>query len=136
MGQVHVQVVLSNYRETVMARLGHLPASDVHRIEIEALVDTGAMRSVLPPAVADELGLLRLGRTVARYADGRLEEVDTTEGFYSALLGRQALEDAMILGDRVLLGVTALEKMDLLVDCSQKRVIPNPENPQQPVFRV
>ena len=62
MGQVHVQVVLSNYRETVMARLGHLPASDVHRIEIEALVDTGAMRSVLPPAVADELGLLRLGR--------------------------------------------------------------------------
>ena len=88
MGQVHVQVVLSNYRETVMARLGHLPVSDVHRIEIEALVDTGAMRSVLPPAVADELGLLRLGRTVARYADGRLEEVDTTEGFYIALLGR------------------------------------------------
>ena len=136
MGQVHVQVVLSNYRETVMARLGHLPASDVHRLEIAALVDTGAMRSVLPPAIADELGLLRLGRTVARYADGRLEEVDTTEGFYIALLGRQALEDAMVLGDRVLLGVTALEKMDLLVDCAQQRVIPNPANPQQPVFRV
>ena len=62
--------------------------------------------------------------------------VDTTEGFYIALLGRQALEDAMVLGDRVLLGVTALEKMDLLVDCAQQRVIPNPANPQQPVFRV
>jgi clan AA aspartic protease len=136
MGQVHVQVVLTNHRETVMAHLGHLPTSKVHRIEVEALVDTGAMRSVLPPAVADELGLLRLGRTVARYADGRLEEVDTTEGFYIALLGRQALEDAMVLGDRVLLGVTALEKMDLLVDCPQQRVIPNPANPQQPVFRV
>jgi len=136
MGQVHVQVVLTNHRETVMAHLGHLSTSEVHRIEVEALIDTGAMRSVLPPAVADELGLLRLGRTVARYADGRLEEVDTTEGFYIALLGRQALEDAMVLGDRVLLGVTALEKMDLLVDCPQQRVIPNPANPQQPVFRV
>ena len=136
MGQVHVQVVLTNHRETVMAHLGHLPISEVHRLEVEALVDTGAMRSVLPPAVADELGLLRLGRTVARYADGRLEEVDTTEGFYIALLGRQALEDAMVLGDRVLLGVTALEKMDLLLDCPQQRVIPNPANPQQPVFRV
>jgi len=136
MGQVHVQVVLSNYRETVMARLGHLLASDVHRIEIEALVDTGAMRSMLPPVVADELGLLRLGHTVARYADGRLEEVGTTEGFYITLLGRQALEDAMVLGDRVLLGVTALEKMDLLVDCALQRVMPNPANPQQPVFRV
>jgi clan AA aspartic protease len=136
MGQVHVQVVLTNHRERVMAHLGHLPTSEVHRIEVEALIDTGAMRSVLPPAVADELGLLRLGRTVARYADGRLEEVDTTEGFYITLLGRQALEDAMVLGDRVLLGVTALEKMDLLVDCPQQRVIPNPANPQQPVFRV
>ena len=136
MGQVHVQVVLTNHRETVMAHLGHLPTAEVHRIEVEALVDTGAMRSVLPPAVADELGLLRLGRTVARYAAGRLEEVDITEGFYIALLGRQALEDAMVLGDRVLLGVTALEKMDLLVDCPQQRVIPNPANPQQPVFRV
>ena len=88
------------------------------------------MRSVLPPAVADELGLLRLGRTVARYADGRLEEVDTTEGFYIALLRRQALEDAMVLGDRVLLGVTALEKMDLLVDCARQRLVPaHPEGP-------
>ena len=136
MGQVHTQVILTNYREAIMARLGHLPPSEVHRIEVEALIDTGATRSVLPSAIADELGLLRLGRTVARYADGRMEEVDTTEGFYVAVLGRQALEDAMVLGDRVLLGVTALEKMDLLVDCPQQRLLPNPANPQQPVFRV
>jgi len=32
MGQGQVQVVLSNYRETVMARLRHVPASDVHRL--------------------------------------------------------------------------------------------------------
>ena len=37
MGQVHVQVVLTNHRETVMAHLGHLPISEVHRIEVEAL---------------------------------------------------------------------------------------------------
>ena len=43
MGQVHVQVVLTNHRETVMAHLGHLPISEVHRIEVEALVDTGAI---------------------------------------------------------------------------------------------
>jgi hypothetical protein len=37
MGQVHVQVVLTNHRETVMAHLGHLPTSEVHCIEVEAL---------------------------------------------------------------------------------------------------
>ena len=136
MGQVHVTVQLINYREAVLARLGHLPPSEVHRMEVPALIDTGATRSVLPPAVAEELGLLRLGRTVARYADGRMEEVDITEGFYVSVLGRQALEDAMVLGDRVLIGVTALEKMDVLVDCAQQRLLTNPANPQQPVFRV
>ena len=134
MGQVHVQVVLTNHRETVMAHLGHLPISEVHRLEVEALVDTGAMRSVLPPAVADELGLLRLGRTVARYADGRLEEVDTTEGFISRYLGDKHSKTRWCLA--IACYQTALEKMDLLVDGPQQRVIPNPANPQQPVFRV
>ena len=50
MGQVHVQVVLTNYREEVLARLGQLPAERVHRYETEALIDTGAYQSVLPPA--------------------------------------------------------------------------------------
>ena len=70
MGQVHVPVVLTNYREEVLARLGQLPAERVHRYETEALIDTGAYQSVLPPAVADRLGLLRLGHTVAQMADG------------------------------------------------------------------
>jgi len=33
MGQVHVQVVLMNYREAVLARLGQLDPSQVHRYE-------------------------------------------------------------------------------------------------------
>ena len=62
MGQVYVQVVLTNYREEVLARLGQLPAERVHRYETEALIDTGAFQSVLPPAVAERLGLwLMLG---------------------------------------------------------------------------
>ena len=79
MGQVHVQVILTNAREAVLARLGHLPPQQVHHYTTEALIDTGATRSVLPPFVADQLGLVRLGRTVAQYADGRADEVDTTQ---------------------------------------------------------
>jgi hypothetical protein len=33
-------------------------------------------------------------------------------------------------------GVTILEKLDLLVDCTHQRLIPNPAHPDQPVFRV
>jgi hypothetical protein len=37
MGQVRVQVILTNYREAVMARLGQLDANQVQRYETEAL---------------------------------------------------------------------------------------------------
>jgi hypothetical protein len=136
MGQVHVQVVLTNYREEVLARLGQLPAERVHHYETEALIDPGVFQSVLPPAVSDRLGLLRLGRTVAQMANGTTEEVDTSEVFTVEIIGRQMHEDAMIMGTHVLLGVTVLEKLDLVVDTLRQRLMPNQGTIDQPVFRV
>jgi len=136
MGQVHVQVILTNYREAVLARLGQLDASQVHRYETEALIDTGATRSVLPPAVAERLGLIRLDHIEAQYANGTFEEVDLSEVFTIEMLGRRVNEDAMIMGVHVLLGATVLEKMDLMVDCNRNRLVPYQGTQDQPVFRV
>jgi hypothetical protein len=55
MDQVTVHVTLANARELVMARLGHLAPEAVHTCKVKALVDTGTLRSVVPPAVADAL---------------------------------------------------------------------------------
>jgi predicted aspartyl protease len=136
MGQVHVQVILTNYREAILARLGQLDASQVHRYETEALIDTGATRSVLPPAVAERLGLIRLDHIEAQYANGTFEEVDLSEVFTIEMLGRRVSEDAMIMGAHVLIGATVLEKMDLMVDCNRNRLVPYQGTQDQPVFRV
>jgi hypothetical protein len=42
----------------------------------------------------------------------------------------------MVIGDEVLIGQTVLEKMDLFVDCTGKRLIPNPAHPDQPVSKI
>ena len=73
---------------------------------------------------------------MAWYADGRFDEVDLSEVFTVAILGRQTMEEAMVLGDQVLIGVTVREKLDLLVDCPYQRLIPNPAHSQQPAFWV
>jgi predicted aspartyl protease len=125
MGQVHVRVMLTNHREEVMARLGQLAPEQVHRYETEALIDTGAVRSTIPPAVADRLGLFRLGHTDANYADGRVEEVDMTEAISLAMLGRKAVTTAMVLED-----------LDLMVDCNRNRLVPYQGTWDQPAFRV
>ena len=136
MGQVKVQVRLTNAREAVLAQLGHLQGAQVHHVDTEALIDTGAVRSVLPPFVAEQLGLVRLDRTMALYAEGRGEEADFTEPFIVAISGRRMTTSAMVLGQQVFLGVTVLEELDFLVDCQGQRLIPNPAHPQQPAFRV
>ena len=136
MGQVKIEITIRNARDVAMARLGHLPLEQVHTYTTQGLIDTGATRSVLPPFVAERLGLVRLSRTEARYANGWLEEVDVTEPFLVEIRGRETSDDAMVLGEDVLLGVTLLEKLDLLVDCTHQRLIPNPAHPDQPVFRV
>ena len=136
MGLVHVQVTLTNYREAVLARLGQFDASQVHSYETEALIDTGAFRSVLPPAVADQLGLLRLDRTDAKYANSSGEEVDVTEAFTVEIFGRRMVTTAMVLGEHVLLGATVLEELDFVVDPARQRLIPNEGTWERPVFRV
>ena len=136
MGQVPVRVVLTNHREAVMARLGQLDASPVHRYETEALIDTGAVRSVIPAAVAERLGLFRLRKTDAKYADGRVEEVDMAEAVTVEILGRETEVSPMILGEQILLGVIVLEGLDLMVDCNRNRLVPYQGTWDQPVFRV
>jgi clan AA aspartic protease len=139
MGQVKAQVTLANAREVVMARLGHLAPEAVHTCEVEALIDTGTLRSVVPPAMAEALGLVRMYRTEAQMADGRWGEVDLSESVeirLTAGIERRTKVPMLIMGETVLLGAIVLEGMDLLVDCARQQLMPNVGTLYQPVFRV
>ncbi|MCY2991355.1 MAG: clan AA aspartic protease [Planctomycetota bacterium] len=136
MGEVRVKVSLANAVDQGMVRRGNLRPTEVRVYEADALVDTGAVRCVLPSHVVQRLGLARVGQRVAEYADGRLEAVDLTEPFTLTVMGREELEDAMVLGDEVIIGQTALEKLDLVVDCAGRRLAPNPAHPDQPVSKI
>jgi predicted aspartyl protease len=139
MGQIKLPVTLRNTRDVVMARLGRLAPDQVHMLQVEALIDTGTLRSVVPPAVADALGLVRLRRTEAQMADGRWGEADLTEPVEIELLvgvPRIATVPVLVMGEHVLLGAIVLEETDLAVDCTRGRLVPNVGSWEQPVFRV
>lgn len=136
MGEVKVKVRLTNAIDQALVRRGLLKPDKVRTYEADALVDTGAVRCVLPPHVVQRLGLEMIGQRMAEYADGRLEPVGLTESFTLEVMGREELENALVLGDEVMIGQTALEKLDLFVDCVNQRLIPNPAHPDQPVSKV
>ncbi len=136
MGEVRVDVRLVNAEDEARARRGELPHDQVRQHVVHALVDTGSVRLVIPPQVMASLGLGVRGRRVAEYADGRREPVDVTESIVVDIDGRDTIEEALVLGDEVLIGQTVLEKLDLMVDCASRRLLPNPAHPDQPVTKV
>jgi clan AA aspartic protease len=136
MGEVRVTVRLSNAADMALVRRNSMRPEEVHSVEADALVDMGAVTFVLPSLVVERLSLARPFKQVAEYADGRREEVDVTEPVFIELQGRHTVEEALVLGDEVIVGQTVLEKTDLYVDCRQKRLVPNPAHPDQPVLQV
>ena len=136
MGAVHVRVRLTNATDIGMVERGLLESNQVRSCEVDALVDTGASKSVIPPNVAQRLGLTTWRGSMAVLADGRRLPVGISGPISFEIEGRQTVEDAYVLGDEVLIGQTVLESTDLLVDCTRQKVIPNPAHPEGPMLRI
>ena len=136
MGEVVVKVMLTNAGDDTLVRRGLMKKEDIRTYLADAIIDTGAVSTIIPIHVVEKLGLGIRKHTVAEYADGRKDTVGVTESLIIDILGRDTSDEAMVLGDNVLIGQTVLEKLDLLVDCANRRVLPNPAHPDQPVLHV
>jgi clan AA aspartic protease len=136
MGEIRTRFKLINAIDEALARRGQLDPRQVRTYEANALIDTGAIRSVIPLHVMQQLGVQIRSQRVAEYADGRHDQVGLTEPIIFDWQGRDTEDAALVLGDEVLIGQTVLEKLDLLADCANNRLVPNPDHPDQPVSKV
>lgn len=130
MGEVRVKVRITNSADAQAALAGQLPREQVRSVEAEAMVDTGAVRSCVPAAMLERLGIRPYDQMTVELADGRKSSVGIADGVRFEIMDRRSGDDALILGDEVLIGQTLLEKMDLLVDCTRQRLVPaHPDGP-------
>jgi clan AA aspartic protease len=134
MGAVYVKVRLSNAGDVEQVRRGLATMDKVRTCEIDALVDTGSTRSAIPNEVAQRLGLIVMSHAFGTLADGTSIQVGLSSPIAFEILGRETFEGACIMGDEVLIGQTALEATDLLVDCKNQQVVG--KHPNGPVHRL
>ena len=126
MGRFKVEVELANNDDIRDASRGHLDPAKIRSVKIQAVVDSGATRLVLPGAVAKQLGLTATDKVRVRYADGRSAKRDRVQGVYLKLLGRDSVFNAAVEPKRetVLLGAIVLEDLDFLIDCTNQQLVP------------
>ena len=136
MGEVRVKVKLTNAIDEALVSRGLLNPNQLRVYETQAFVDTGAVRMLLPMSIVQELGSRIRGKQIAKYADGREEEIGLTEALIIEIQARETSEATFVTADEVLIGQTALKALDFLVDCKNQCLIPNPKHPNYPVFRI
>jgi len=98
----------------VDVRIGSEDASKI--IDTRALVDTGATLTVIPRQIASQLGLRPKGRSRVETGAGIIE-LERSRA-YIEILGKSEVVPVIISDtvDKVLIGVTTLEVLELEVD--------------------
>ncbi len=95
------------------------PADGREPVEVEVLIDTGAIYSLLPRLLLDAIGVVPTGRGRFRTIEGRAIERDVANVFIE-VAGRRSLGMIPVIfgepEDQPVLGVTALEMMGLELD--------------------
>jgi clan AA aspartic protease len=109
--------------------LGNARRPEIQPIEVEALVDTGALHICIPEHLALQLELEEFDRRELTFADGSQKVASYVGPLTVAVANRRGLSGAMVVGDEVLLGAIAMEDMDLVARPATRDVVPNPKNP-------
>jgi clan AA aspartic protease len=124
MGAVMTEVKLWNYTDLEDVRRGLIPPEAVRQVNLEALVDTGAVTLVIPEDVARALGLSVVQVRTVMLADGSRRAIPTMGGLRIEILGRQMFCDAYVTpaGSTPLIGQIPLEMLDLIVDPGSREV--------------
>ena len=129
MGQVNTRIKVANWLDLEKAALGE--RTDPPRAaEVEALVDTGAVRFYLRSSVVKQLGL----RAIRKVTSRTMANVSVERTVYSPVdlevQGRSGTFEVVEVPDSLpnVVGQIPLEQLDWVVDPRGRRLIPNPEH--------
>jgi hypothetical protein len=123
MGEIRVRVKITNAIDEMRLRRGEITAAAVRTCEAVAVVNTRVVRSVISLHVHEQLGARERARQVAG-------------PFVFDIFGQDTVDEALVAGDQVVIGSTVVDKLDLRIDSTNQRLIPNPAHPDQPVSMV
>jgi len=131
MGLIYSDIELINSDDLALVRRGYLKETEVRKMKINALVDSGAMMLSVNETIKVQLGLPVLDRQMGELADGSKQSFEIVGPVDIRFANRQTTVRAVVLpGDtEPLLGSMPMEDMDVLIDPRGQRLIVNPSNP-------
>ena len=118
MGLVMAKVLIENPRNPTL-----------RGVEVEALVDSGAVHLCIPEHLQIQLQLEQIDKKEVTLADGSKKLVPYVGPVQIRFKNRVGFAGALVLGDQVLLGAIPMEDLDLVVLPREKLLDVNPNSP-------
>ncbi|MEO6760659.1 MAG: aspartyl protease family protein [Saprospiraceae bacterium] len=131
MGLVFAEIELINYDDIAYQRKGLINKSEIRRLAVNALVDTGAYMLVINENVQNQLGLEVLGSEIALLADGSQQELPLVGPIEVRFKNRRTIVEALVVPgeSQVLLGAIPMEGMDVIIDPNKGELALPPSRP-------
>ena len=125
MGLTYAKIKLSNPRN-----------ADLKPIEVNSLVDTGALMLCISQSTAIQLELEELDKRPVVIADGSSHQVPYVGPIRVDFDNRFCFVGALVIGDETLLGAVPMEDMDLVVHPATQKLMANPLHPNKPGYKI
>ena len=109
--------------------LANLLMPDLEAVEVEALVDSGAVHLCITEHLQIQLRLEEIDKKEVLLADGSRQLVPYVGPIEVRLKNRIGFAGALVLGEQVLRGAIPREDLDLVVLPKERRLEVNPSSP-------
>jgi clan AA aspartic protease len=118
MGLVSAKIILKNPSKV-----------DLESIEVDALVDSGAVHLCIPEHIRIQLELDEIDKKEVTLADGSKKLIPYVGPIEIKFKNRVGFAGALVMGDQTLLGAIPMEDMDLVIIPDKKILDVNPDSP-------
>ena len=109
--------------------LGNPREKDLAGIEVDSLVDSGAVHLCIPEHLQIQLKLEEIDKKEVTLADGSKKLVPYVGPIQIRFKNRIGFAGAIVIGDQVLLGAIPMEDLDLVIIPKDRKLDVNPSSP-------
>ena len=131
MGLVYADITLLNSYDVTAAKKGAIAKEDIKKIEVKAMIDSGAITLTINDAIARQLDLEVEDSINVELADGTHSKRDLVGPVTIRFKNRMISCSALVLpgANEVLLGAIPMEAMDVIIDPLAQQLVVHPDRP-------
>jgi clan AA aspartic protease len=131
MGLVYANIELINKNDIFLSKNGYIKEKEIRRINMDMMVDSGALMLAINSAIKEQLGLEFVEERIATLADGTSLTLEVVGPIEVKFKNRRCSVDALVLPGNAepLLGAIPMQDMDVVTHPQKEELIVNPEHP-------